>query len=405
MRTFVRVINLLFVTSTFVWGRNDAPQFVNPNLRLAAMGDLSIVIEEIDNEINFHDFGESVAGVIEDNDNNSHIYMPVLYGYAVYGDMLPYQDWHGSAFSVGGIVKSGSSLAFGGAYSRSWIYSAYDFGSGLSEYNVSRNNDSLLVAYAVLPQLTAGVRGTYDNWDTGEYTLEPSVMVSAWHAWRLGLTYLLKMRSSATVHEFRLPVIYANETFKCGLMGKFQEGQYYDNEQSVYARVRYSIRIPRMTVNIALSSNYATPYEMYDWGVKTGGGIALENEKLGVLGMQYSWTLEHMDIHDPVGGTVTSHMNSHEGKTHLGAEIRVLNMTAVRVGYISATYYSSSYIMPARRDFITAGIGVRLPSIGLSLDLAYNLKIWEYMYSDDILFSPIAREMDNIFGVSGRFTF
>jgi hypothetical protein len=399
------MLTLLFLGVSVLWGY--VPELGNPNLRLAAMGNLNIVIEDVDNEINFYDFGESAAGAIEDNNYKSQIYTSALYGYGVYDKTFSFREGHGTAVNISSIVKYGESFALGGAYSRSWIYNAYadPFVSTVVEENTSVTVDSILVAYEITPRLSAGVRGTYNGGHyVGEYTLEPSVMICAWPAWRLGLTYVLKRCGTVTGHEFVLPMVFTGDKLKLGVMGRIREGRYYDGEKSIRARTRYSIGNGKTGGRVALAAEYVTPYGFYDWILKAGGGVALEDRKLGVIGMQYSWSIEHIDLYD-FWQLQTDYIDYHEAEINLGAEVRVLSVVAARLGYINRFFYSSRDIAVSRRDFATAGIGLRLSDADLSLDFAYNLKVWEFMGTDTTGYMSLVHDEDHTFGIMCRYSF
>lgn len=402
-KTRSSMLTVLLLGTSVVWGY--VPELVNPNLRLAAMGNLNIVIEDIDNEINFYDFGESAAGAIEDNDYKSQIYASAVYGYGVYDEILPSRQGHGTALGMSAIMKYGQSFALGGAYSRSWIYEAYDVFGSVVEENASVTVDSILVAYQIVPHLSAGMRGTYDGGIyVGEYTLEPSVMICAWPAWRLGLTYLLKRCGTVTGHEFVLPMVFTGNKLKFGVIGRLREGRYYDSEKSIHARARYSLGNDGMGGCVALAAEYVTPYGFYDWILKAGGGVALEDRKLGLIGMQYSWSIEHIDLYDFFPLQI-GHIDYHEGEINLGAEMRLFSVVAARLGYINRFFYSSRDIAVSRRDFVTAGVGLRLSDVDLSLDLAYNLKVWEFMGTDTTGYMSLVHDEDHTFGIACRYLF
>jgi len=164
---------LFFLTISTAYYREDEPSLVNGNLKLAALGNLNLVLEEYENEINIYDFGELPAGIIDDNSSKSSIYLKGKYGFDGLKEKETETEWSGGSIAIGGIYKYMSRWALGGSFSGLkrdlGFYSPWEMTN--LRYDIKNTCDTVIVAFQVFKWINLGLRGAYrrDMIKTTEY--------------------------------------------------------------------------------------------------------------------------------------------------------------------------------------------------------------------------------------------
>lgn len=383
------------------------PHLINDNLRLAAIGNLDLVVEDFNNEINAYDFGKSPAGVIDDDNGASFIYVPGIYGFTALGDgILGGTDWHGYGFSVAGILKLKSKFAIGGSFSKTSANEEVDsWMLRRSEY-YANYYDTLVIGYKFLPAFSFGFRGSYTKNTVREedyygsnygelriYSYEPSVLVSPCKThWKFGFNYRLwKYDSYWTTHSFAIPVLFSSQNLKFGLKSYLETQPNDSPNKSLEFRSIYRIFMNRRQINFGLMLKGASYYisEQYyfiyadEWAMSIGTGVAYIDRNIGLLGFQYKLNI------------IKEYQNQsaiHQRDLNLGAEFYLFQNIPIRVGYTKIGYTNGSDY--PSYDIITSGFGIKIPGVKLEIDFAHNLKFLRY-YS----------YKDHIFGLSGRLVF
>ncbi|KPJ71927.1 hypothetical protein AMJ52_08045, partial [candidate division TA06 bacterium DG_78] len=216
LRSFV-VCVLFFSTKICpAFSYDIEPHLINNNLRLAAMGNLDLVIEDFSNELNAYDFGQSPAGVIEDDYGTSYFYLPGLCGFTVFGDTVYDNKWSGYGFSLSGVFKVKSKFAIGGSYTTTNAdYEARYDGFLDRTYHYDNYYDTLIIGYQFIPQFTAGFRGSYvkyteSGYDIHMFAYEPSIVIRPLKTdWEFVLNYRLRRYDDYwTTHGFALPILF-----------------------------------------------------------------------------------------------------------------------------------------------------------------------------------------------------
>ncbi|MBA7528422.1 hypothetical protein ES705_20605 [subsurface metagenome] len=392
------------------------PQLINSNLRLAALGNLDLVVEELANEINAYDFGASPAGLIVDDNGKSMIYIPGIYGVTASRVTPSYIAWHGSGVSLMGVFKFRKKFAIGGSFTKTGsVEKHHDFYEP-SEFLRDNIRDTLVSCWSVLPRLSIGFRGVYNkitdeynnSWGsyfnkTEIYSYEPSLLLcSASRNWQFGLNYRFKKydyeNGDTVTHDFTVPVLYSSSNLQFGLKGKLGIIPDDDFKKILEIRSIYRISFKDRYVNLGLLLKYISPniVEQYSYSyipgrqIDMGFGIACVDENIGLLGIQYKKNIM----------TITELSNSysrHNNYLSIGAEFYLAGKLPLRLGY---TNVSSDYVygFVSYYDVITSGFGINFPEVNIAIDFAYNLKIFKWGYY-------VETECDHIFGLSGRFVF
>ncbi len=399
------------------------PVLVNSDFRLAAIGNLDLVVIGWDNEINAYDFGESPAGIIGDNNGKSTIYMPEAYGFTAF-DEWPYEyEWDSYGLRVLGIAKFKSRFAIGGSFLKARADRTYStlYDTLPHFYYYDTYNGKAVSAYQATPWFSIGFQGSYkkrgetydhpyyhyeDYHEIDEYVYKPAFLITLPHQhWQCGFNYLhKKVKTSPTIHHFTLPFIFSSRQLEFGLKTSFGHVPIDDDwKKSIEFKSLYKIPMKMSSVNVGLLFAYTTPQIWEDftiwssrgWQRKMGIGIAYNNKKIGVIGMQYSKYSVKNDVFD-------YSFTNHENNMHLGIELLVLRNLPIRFGYIY-TGLEGPYFPGISYDIITAGFGIKVPIMNLEIDFAYNsqLRKSEFYYYE---YHPYI-DTDHIFGLSGRFIF
>jgi|GEM_PF-1526995 len=425
--TVVTIIFAIKICSAYL--HDYEPTLVNSDLRLAAIGNLDLIVMGWDNEINAYDFGESPAGIIEDNHGKSMVYLPGAYNVTdlderPFYEYWPYDDeWDSYGLRVLGIAKIKSRLAIGGSFlkaraNRSYYYMYYAL-PYFEHYDTYSGR--VVSAYKALPWFTIGCQGSYRKrretyehpvyeevyYEIDEYVLEPAVLIVLPHQhWQCGLNYLhKKVKTYPTVHHFTVPFVYSYKQLQFGLKTSFGHVPISDDwKKAIEFRSLYKIPMEVGSVNVGLLFSYATPQMWEDftiwssegWQRKMGIGIAYNNIKLGMIGMQYTKYSIKSDVFD-------YSYTTHENNMHFGIELLLLRNLPVRLGYIYTGLDYPYYSEPSY-DMITTGFGIKIPSINLEIDFAYNSQFIRVNYYEFFEYFSYM-DVDHLFGLSGRFIF
>jgi hypothetical protein len=416
LRTFVVCVLLFSTKICMAFFYDIEPKLINSNLRLAGMGNLDLVVEDFNNEINAYDFGQSPAGIIEDDNGASYFYLPGLSGFTVFGDTVYDGKWSGYGFLLKGVYKIQSKFAIGGSYSET-IANQKVISLMYPLHETSYNNyyDTLVIGYTIIPRLTVGFRFSYVNYASQEiypssysyydqktYAYEPSLLFRSLNKQlSAGLTYRLsKYESYDDRHKIIVPVIYSHGNLDLGIAASYHTFPNEDPEKSIQLRSRYRIPMRNNHLDIGCLFSYATPnviegqyFNVMDgWHINWGIGIAFVADNIGLFGVQYRED----------GITYTGFINWQGDDSYtlretyfsIGAEFNPLKVMPLRIGYVNKT--DMSYVIDL--SILTAGIGFILFSERLHIDFAYNYKIFPHNIS--FLYRPPNK--DHIFALSGR---
>ncbi len=425
-KVLIRITVVIFIFTINIcsaYRHDEVPELLNTDLRLAATGNLDIVVVGWDNEINAYDFGESPAGVIEDNNGKSTVYAPGIYGFTQF-DSLPNHEWSGYALSALGIVKIKSQFATGFTYSRNGADYTHKYGVDLQDSeNYDSHLASLITAYRILSGFTLGFSGSYSKKTTkwqyytyieedyhDIYSYKPAILIQpAKLHWQFGFNYKLsKHKTDPSIHDFTIPIIFSSPQLRLGIKGGLGTTPYDGPaRKSLKLRSIYRILAGFNAVNLGVLFAYANPlmYEDFSffwvdgWETDYGIGIAYEHEIFGMIGLQYKRNIKK-EYWDWEGYEYSTTIHKHY--ISCGAEILLLSNIPVRIGYVDEIYdHQYSYYNNPAYDLITAGFGIRIPKAKLEIDFAYNVKFIDRAggYWHDYV------DKDHIFGLSGRFIF
>lgn len=407
---------------------------LSPNLRLAAMGNPYLVVEDWDREINAYDFGQMPAGIVADNQSKSWANTAAFCGLRPFhSTWMCDEKWDGCGICAGGAFHLGPRTAIGGRLSRTNHDLTYkeqygDLRVWRDEY--SNRSDSLVAGVRANQWLTLGLRGIYADTRykvTSGYrrteelwSAEPSILVSpASTKIQYGLHYRLYgyglNGQTAIAHWITLPCIYADRDIDAGI--KVIAGTVSSRPTYPYfpvdplltlgltASVRRRVTIGNSSLRIAFhtAANDFTASMLFSkdrpyWVLDFGLGLAYTEGRLMTVGIQYLPSIGE--------GFDYQHDARREQSVNLGAEFYPKNTLPIRLGLarLAAQNGASHYFIEEMtdRDFmacdaVTAGFGVRWPRHCLQFDFAYNLLFYDYEYDDTTV--------NHLFGLSSRIVF
>lgn len=393
------------------------PNILSKNLRLAAIGNLDLVVIERVNEINAYDFGESPAGAISDNNGQSEICIPFLYGFTIFSDTLYDFKWHAFVGSISSVFKPWGKVAIGGSFSRAnakeemepWMGSVYEYDRDVTRY-------SLIANWKAISRVTIGFRGAYNKLteersdyigtyidEAKVFSYEPSLLISSGSGhWQYGLDYKYKKYSreygDTVIHEFAIPVIHSSSNLELGIRATLGTIPDTATIKSIKMRSFYILPFGNKHLNFGFQLGYASPHIMDDFyygyapGYQTnmGFGMAYVNKGIGLLGIQY-----RKEILTYTG--ITNSYSIHRNCLGIGAEIRLFNAVPLRLGYTNINQEPSIGIA-SYHDVITWGFGFQVPAIDLKVDFAHNIYVYKHVYEE-------MADFDHTFGIAGYFDF
>lgn len=425
-KTHISVLCTMFVLTNTCLGYvyDTEPQLVSSDYRLAAMGNLDLVVEHWDNEINAYDFGKSPAGILEDDSGKSTVYVPVTYGFTNFDDSV-YSEiyaWDGYKLSGSSVVRIQQRFAIGGFASkkrtesvdnytpywrRTKFYDTYD-GKIIAAYSLSSwPTLGFGFNYTKRQEIDEYEEGeSYDSLESDRYEYEPSLLLQPpklplWFA----LTYRLsKTRDTPAVHDVIFPVIFSSGQYTVGLRAELgtipNDGptrqslamrslfRFSVGDRYVYAGSMLEINSPLIMSFDDYSSLHFDGRQM-DLGI----GLAYGQNGVGLIGIEYERNIRKLEFVDGDFFTVHTH------NVNLGVEINVIRILPLRFGYVNSTLdYPGYYYSNPTEDVVTAGCGLYLSAARLWLDFAYNVKILDtpFHYERE-------KDKDHLFGLSGRF--
>lgn len=410
---------LLGVSFCFAYLYDYEPRMLSENLRLAGIGNLDLVIIERINEINAYDFGESPAGAITDNNGQSEICIPFLYGLTGFGDASSNDVWHAMRGSISSIFRPGEKTALGCFFSRARVLEeSYSWFNGSLDTERDVMHYSLVTSWNIVSRMSIGFRGTYrklteeDSSFQGTYRgeakvmiYEPSLLVNYGSGkWQWGLDYKYKRCSGGygdtPIRECAIPVIHSSSNLKLGI--KASLGTILDTAiiKSINVRSLHIFPLGNKYLNLGFQLGYMSPHirvmDGFHYGftpgyqTSMGFGMAYLKEGSGLLGIQY-----RKEIFTYTGST--SSYSNHKNCLSIGAEIYLSGTIPLRLGYTNIGW-DDDYGYTSYHDVITWGFGFQFPNIGLNLDFAHNLYIYKHGYGDET-------DLDHTFGLAGYFDF
>lgn len=417
----IAIISTVFVLINTCFGYlyDNKPELISPDYRLAAMGGLDLAFRNWDNELNMHDFGESPAGLIEDNEGYATFYLPGAYGFTSFDEDYGESSWDGYTLSILGIVKNSSSFAGAVSFDKSGSDVVYDYTSDASThwYRYDNYRGMIGAALQVSSQVTLGFQGQRDKrktedssgfdygyYEQDRYIYKPSVLVMFPRlSWHMGINYsLTKIGTYTTAHHVAIPFICRSSRSVLGAKIAFGPIPHDDTwRRSIEVQSDYHIMTTHGSVDLGFLAMYGSPrmYEDYiitsarGWDAELGAGAAYHHKKSGTIGLQYELGIERYDVFEP--------FTRYQNRISLGAELLFFEYFPVRVGYVKIISDDPHYSYPSQ-DIITAGFGVRIPGTLLEIDFAYNSEIigdsYYTIWDDYIDYTNI----DHLFGLSGR---
>jgi len=391
---YLIILFMPIVISLAQWHENE-PILISPCLRLAAMGNLHLVVEDTDNEINAYDFGKSPAGLIDDDEGKSKLYIPMSYGRSLYDEMYK-KTWHSGKIRINTVYKLQQALAIGNSFMIAGAQSEVMHGRKNETY--SKNvSDTIVFAYRIIPQITVGCRANFYNF-IYEYkshdfdysskhkitSLETSFLskpIKNDLQFGLNHRYCSYQRSemwydTISTNTFTIPIIYRSHKLVLGIKGSliyFRADLPFDTtilENSIGLRTLYKIPFAQKSFNIGMQLNrntlhYYDPhgYSMQGWKFDFAVGMAFLNENIGLFGVQYQKNTEyHEDVYFDDSYDFGYYL------LNFGTELYLLKDTPFRLGYVIKDF--DYYFV----DFITFGFSADIPKINALISFAYNCK-------------------------------
>ena len=161
---FIAISLLLFIP-IFFYGNpvsveiSDETELMDANLRLSAMGNIDLVIEDITNKINGYDFGELGAGLIDEGNIKPVLTIPGIIGFDMTEDEINQEEHFADKLHGCGIVRIGSNNAISGSIG---IHRKRSYYSLIDGYIKNKTiNDTLIFAHK-FKHFIFGLRGVYD---------------------------------------------------------------------------------------------------------------------------------------------------------------------------------------------------------------------------------------------------
>jgi hypothetical protein len=418
------VILSLAVETSSAFLFEDEPSLVSENIRLAALGGMNIMLEEHNNEINLYDFGELPAGVIDDDNGKSSIYILGRYGVDGVKELSSETDWFGGSLAIGGIYKYMERWAIGGSNMTArrdlGFYSVFEMTH--ERYDIRNCRDTVILALQVSKWLKLGVRGAYlrevikkteyiNYWEGDDKTWigEPSLSIALPGSnWSVGFGYTYTdigdFSYDDNTRNFKLPIVYRGQILSLGLKVNHKRTYRHDGYMSgkeTFGCVRCFCKVPIFdkTINIGLLVDREITYRyqeshdpIYNWFMDFGGGVALVDEDFGLIGAQLQHRIYHRYAPAYPKQTILN----------LGLELNPFKFIPVRIGYLFHSY-DPEYPY-SEQNIVTMGFGVYFLEKRAKIDFAYNLRKdmmkWYDLFSYDIYY-----DTQHIWGLSTRITF
>ncbi|MGQ9535124.1 MAG: hypothetical protein ACUVTF_07835 [bacterium] len=405
---FIAIFLFLFIP-IFFYGNpspieiRDEYELMDANLRLSAMGNIDLVIEDITNKINAWDFGELGAGLVDEGNIKPFLSIPGIVGFDMTEEEISQEQYFVDKLQGSGIVRIGSNNAFSGSigiYRKRLSY--YSLIDGYIKSNSKTINDTLIFAHK-FEHFIFGVRGAYDfNSTTTTYFFgpryhinilygEPSFLLKAKNIpWTIGLGYQYKKikhhfddydgQEEYLFHAIKLPLIHSGQALNLGIKFGYQLLK-SSNENTIQKKgsfkiqARHKIRFDDKYLMIGFVSGY----ENREWyflpryiGIDSNKEfqIGFGLSYLNLLGIQYQHEINYPAYNQ------TAHFN----RISQGCEILFANkQIPIRLGYsFGFAPQSSAYYLNELESIISAGVGFYPDDSKLKIDFAGRLKFFKY---------------------------
>ncbi len=378
---------------------------MSENLRLSAMGDIDIVIEDFDNKITGYDFGEIGAGLIDEVYSKPIVYIPGIIAFDMTDEDFGQNEHFAERMLGSGTTKIGNNNAISGSLDlsrdRLKYYNAIYGYTTLSSKTI---NDTLTFCHT-FRNINTAMRAGYEfyNSETKYFygpriyyanTIygEPSSLIKLNNNHiTIGLAYKFE-RIKHHLESYRAPEFYSFHTIKCPLiysgqglnLGFKSDYQiFYNPDDSTTnhgglfkVQARHKIQNHDKYFSLGFLSQYENRNVYYQFGLidkvkrlEIDFGISY----LNLLGIQY----QHKINYYTYGYTGTEHFN----RISQGCEVLFANkQIAMRVGYsFGFAAPKNSIYFNELESVITAGFGFCPVNAKMKIDFAARLKFYRYL--------------------------
>ena len=383
---------------------SDESGLMDANLRLSAMGDINLVIEDITNKINANDFGELGAGLIDEGNVKPVICVPGIIGFDMTEEEIGQEEYFADKLFGCGITKIGGNNAISGSIG---IYRkrlrSYSWIDDYVKSNSETINDTLVFAHK-FEHFIFGVRCGYDfnNTTTTDFYGprlyhnnifygEPSFLLKAKNnLWTIGFGYQYEKikyhledygsPEEYLFHTIKLPVIHSGPALNLGMKFNYQllKSSYDATIQKgglFKIQIRYKIRFNDKYLTIGFVSGYENRQWYFlpryiDIDINKEFQIGFGISYLNLLGIQYQHEVNYYEYNQ------TAHFN----RISQGCEILLANkQIPIRFGYsFGFASRPSSYYLNELENIISAGFGFYPDDSSLKIDFAGRLKFFKY---------------------------
>ncbi len=363
------------------------------SLRLAGMGNLMLVIEDEQNEINLYDFGNNVAGIIEDDTGKTRIRGLGMWSEDEKSEWPVRRFWGEAIYrkvgkgAVGGMLDHRSLKDEGTdmwGETVEWRYEDFRYG-GFFAFNLDTNLN--LGFHYDYEGIKSGYDDEYFDWKKrfhrGGGALSFSKSDSVGKQFNMGVTFdytdskeeYRDKENECIEKKIGVQGIYAlDNKLKLGIKGELEHIKEEEEEPDLWRYIKlcgqYKIIGEPGDLIIGFQFGYAnyilykSIWQRYFWeGSEFNTNLGLgyfykERVKFGIEFYRSRTKRKKLKNGDDV---------DYRHEMHIGCEIDKENFS-FRLGYFSHDYYSSN------SGIYCLGIGYLLPSDIGKLDIAYNLE-------------------------------
>ncbi|MCK4307505.1 hypothetical protein KAW50_04685 [candidate division WOR-3 bacterium] len=421
-KTNIIILFLIPIPLFGYWGSYyNIANFRSPSLRLAAMGNFGVIIESELCELNFYDFGQNVAGLVENDGTRTLVRSVGIYNKDKYkpswNDSYE-EEWFTSkkgiveatwqvsnmAFSLKPLYcqtpyywylesMKEQGLSFSYAYKFPWFIIGGEIG-GKRNYKKEEEDtityyekewdtkEAKVSAISLSLRLVGGSLCTGvsfecrdNNYEKSEYGYmreikEKEVSIQAIYLW-----------------EAKLKIGLRSEVLEKQDVRKYSNDSQKDTTEMLKATKMkgiYTIGSGEHKINVGFEMEFATPiiweYFGYPWwtynGKKFGygSGLLYSHSKRGCLGIEFLMSKNKLEPYENESST------DRWRSIRVGGELNIIKCFYLRGGYCAESrYYENDWSgYWERSEVYCAGLGVKL--LRLKLDLAYNFE--EEIFSD-----------------------
>ncbi len=261
-------------------------ELLSENLRLSAMGNIVLVIEDITNRINISDFGELGAGLIEENNRKPNLYIPDIIAFDMTEEEFEQSEWFAEKIGISSTVQFNTNNIMGVSLKRYTRRSQYYSWTGMSYVKETEENiyDTLTFCHK-FGNFASAVRGGYEIREMKfDYFNEPRchqidiiygepsfLFKSRDNHWVIGLGYQYEKcghhddafdrREKYLFHIIKLPTIYSDSVLNLGMNFNYQLlkpdfDSLFQNGGLVRIQTRYKIGFEEKYLTIGFLSEY-----------------------------------------------------------------------------------------------------------------------------------------------------